>query len=234
MHGTDLDDLMSELEACGTEQNRKVYPRHGAKPPMFGVSFADLGKLAKRIKQDHKLAQQLWETGNHDARMLACRVAEPGRIGVAEANEMAKACDNYVVAESFAAMLSESPIAEGRARLWRERKDEWVASAGWAITASLAFKGRIEVDEAHERLAEIERDITERPKRSSTPRAITTWFISCRTRALEVAAAISPVDVDHGETSCQTPDAASYIARTVEHRAKQAAKKAAKSAAKGR
>ena len=27
------------LKAAGTEQNRKVYRRHGARDPLFGVSF---------------------------------------------------------------------------------------------------------------------------------------------------------------------------------------------------
>ena len=77
-----LDEVMSELESMGTAQNRKVYPRHGARFPMFGVSFANLGKLQKRIRRDHELAEQLWETGNHDAQMLACRIAAPASITV--------------------------------------------------------------------------------------------------------------------------------------------------------
>lgn len=34
-------------------------------------------------------------------------------------------------------------------------------------------------------------------------------------RALEIAAAIGAVEVDHGETGCKTPDAAAYIERMV-------------------
>ena len=46
-----LQSTMNELEAAGTAQNRKVYARHGAKEPSFGVSFATLRKLA-RIEQE--------------------------------------------------------------------------------------------------------------------------------------------------------------------------------------
>ncbi len=38
---------------------------------MCGVSYANLEKLKKRIKMDHELAAHLWDTGNHDARILA-------------------------------------------------------------------------------------------------------------------------------------------------------------------
>lgn len=50
--------------------------------------------------------------------------------------------------------------------------------------------------------------------------------IGCRNAKLEklaVAAAkrIGPVEVDHGDTSCKTPDAVAYIAKTWAHRAKR-------------
>jgi hypothetical protein len=37
-------------------------------------------------------------------------------------------------------------------------------------------------------------------------------------RALAAAARIGTVEVDHGETSCTTPDAAGYIKKTMERR----------------
>ena len=46
-----FDETMAELEALGTAENRKVYPRHGVKEPMFGVSYASLGKLEKKLRQ---------------------------------------------------------------------------------------------------------------------------------------------------------------------------------------
>jgi 3-methyladenine DNA glycosylase AlkD len=50
---------------------------------MFGVSYAALGKLKKQIKQEHALAEALWETGNHDARVLATMVADPRKADAA-------------------------------------------------------------------------------------------------------------------------------------------------------
>ena len=40
-------------------------------------------------------------------------------------------------------------------------------------------------------------------------------------KALAVAAQIGKVDVDHGQTSCKTPDAGAYILKTVQHREKK-------------
>jgi 3-methyladenine DNA glycosylase AlkD len=64
----DPEAVLAQLEALGTAQNRKVYARHGVAEPMFGVSFAHLRKLGKKLHPDHDLARALWASGNHDAR----------------------------------------------------------------------------------------------------------------------------------------------------------------------
>ena len=40
---------------------------------------------------------------------------------------------------------------------------------------------------------------------------------SLRKAAVAAAGRIGKVEVDHGETSCQTPDAAAYIAKAAAH-----------------
>ena len=54
-----LQQALQQLEELGTAQNRKVYARHGVNPNMFGVSYANLNKLAKSSKRDHPLALEL-------------------------------------------------------------------------------------------------------------------------------------------------------------------------------
>src|SRR6185369_3349689 len=79
-----LAETMKALEAAGSAQTRKTYARHGAQEPMFGVSFATLKTLVKRIGVDHELALALWDTKNHDARTLAMKIADPARIRPAD------------------------------------------------------------------------------------------------------------------------------------------------------
>ncbi len=40
-------EVLAELEAMGTTQNRKVYARHGVGREMDGVSYANLGKSSQ-------------------------------------------------------------------------------------------------------------------------------------------------------------------------------------------
>ena len=228
-----LKTAMAAMKAAGTAQNRKVYARHGAQEPMFGVSYAELNKLAKTYKGDHELGVALFETGNHDARQLAAKIIDPSQVTVKQANAWAKAIDCYITAESVAGIVANSPHARSRSDQWRDRKDEWIASAGWGIVAFTAESDIWTTAELQGLLKQIEAEIHERPNRvrHEMNQAIITIALrgtGLRKQAVATARRIGPVVVDHGETSCKTPAAIPYIEKTVAHREAQAAKKAAK------
>ena len=52
--------------------------------------------------------------------------------------------------------------------------------------------------------------------------AIGTYLPAVTNEAIETARRIGKVEVDHGETSCKTPDAIPYIRKAVEHQRKKA------------
>jgi 3-methyladenine DNA glycosylase AlkD len=219
-----LREAMAELEALGTAQNRKVYGRHGVDDPMYGVSFGNLGKLRRRIRTDHELAEQLWASGNHDARVLATMIADVDRLGARELDAWARSLGNYVVTDAFATMLVEGDLAPRKAEIWTRRGAEFVGRAGWALVARLAGADN-ELEDAWflDRLEKIETGIHEAPNRKRETMNTALIAIGCRNarlrqRAEAAARRIGPVEVDHGETSCRTADAIEYIARTWDHR----------------
>ena len=218
---------MLELEAAGTEQTRRTYARHGVTTPMFGVSYAVLRKLQKRIGTDHELALDLWATGNHDARVLACEVVDRARMTVRLADSWVRDADCYVIAGAVAGAVAASPVARSRSDAWRDRTGEWVASAGWGIVAGTAEDDTIwTTAELRALLHQIEAEIHERPDRvrhemNGALIAIALRDGNLRRQATATARRIGPLHVDHGETSCTTPDAVDYIERTVAHRSRR-------------
>lgn len=226
--------LIAELKKQGTAQNRKVYAHHGVTGDQYGVSFAVLNSLAKSIKTDHELGMKLWETGNHDARVLATKIADPGRLKVGELDRLAKSCDSYVIADALANVVAESPHAASLAAKWIAARptpaNEYVIRAGYStVSANLTSRRKAAPDDTdlpddllEPILDRIESTIHDMPNRTREGMntcliCIGSYRASLRARALKVAKAIGPVDVDHGETGCKTPDAASYIAKTVKH-----------------
>ena len=99
------EEVLRRLESLGTAQNRKIYRRHGAGEKLFGVSFANLEKLQKEIKVDHELAQRLWASGNHDARVLAAMIADPAATSLQLLNCWKKDLDGYIVTDIFSGFV---------------------------------------------------------------------------------------------------------------------------------
>src|SRR4051812_33357782 len=87
--------VLEELRALGSEQTGKTYARHGVTSEQFGVSYANLHALRKRITIDHDLARELWASGVHDARILATMIADPQQADAALINDWSHALDNY-------------------------------------------------------------------------------------------------------------------------------------------
>ena len=212
-----LSDVMQTLEKAGSEQTRKTYTRHGAKGPMFGVSFGTLSALQKRIRVDHELALKLWDTGNVDARNLAMKIAEPAVMKPSDLDRWARENEFAMCNLYIGSLASESPHGTAKAREWLASTDVKLRSAGWTLVGILANRDEATRDEAFaKRLEQIEKSIHAAPNEEKYAMNGALIAIGGRSAALRKAACaaakrIGKVDVDHGDTACQTPDAVSYI-----------------------
>jgi 3-methyladenine DNA glycosylase AlkD len=236
----DFKEVMSELERLGTEQNRKIYRRHGAGDPLFGVSFAHVNTLQKRIKRDQALAVKLWATGNADARTLATMIADPGDFTMDQLDAWLSDVRYYVLVDLLVKYVaSNNSSARELMKRWIASGDEWVGRGGWNLLGHLAA-GDPSLPDAFfaERLAVIETSI--HGAKNRTREAMNGALINIgarnaalRDKALTVARRIGKVEVDHGETGCKTPDASGYIEK-MWSRKKPAGKKKMASAGAGK
>jgi 3-methyladenine DNA glycosylase AlkD len=218
-----LDAAMKALEKAGSAQTRKTYTRHGAQEPMFGVSFATLKTLVKKIGVDHELALALWDTKNHDARTLAVKIADPAKVKPAELDRWARTgftrmCGGYV-----GMLAAESPHGHAKAKEWLASSDDALRAMGWTLAGLLAS-----LDEAIpegwflELLARIEKSIHSAPNAEREAMNTSVISIGGRNAALRKAATsaakrIGKVDIDYGDTDCKTRDAVPYIEKMWQH-----------------
>jgi 3-methyladenine DNA glycosylase AlkD len=216
--------VLDELKALGTEQNRKVYRRHGVGENVYGVSYAELRKLNKKIKTDHALAQELWATGNHDARIFATLIADPKQADDALLERWVSDLGDYVVSDALSGYVSKTALVRDKMEQWTQSPEEWIGCVGWNLLTYLAMQDKTLPDEYFEPyLTIIERDIhsgKNRVRYSMNNALIAIGMRSDRLeeKALAGAARIGKVDVDHGETNCKTPDAAAYIKKARERK----------------
>ena len=83
--------VMDELAAQASDESRAGMARYGINVAnAFGVSVYELRRMAKALGADHDLALALWDTGNHEARMLAGIVDDPAAVTEAQMEEWVK------------------------------------------------------------------------------------------------------------------------------------------------
>ena len=218
-----LPETMAALEKAGSAQTKKTYLRHGAKEPLFGVLFATLKDLSKRIKVDHELACALWETGNFDARNLAVKFADPAKLSEADLDHWARGYGARMCSAYVAALACEGPHGLSRAKAWLVSADGEQRTTGWTLVGALAMRDTTVPDAWFlDRLATIEKTIHAVPNGERGTMNQTLISIGCRNAALRkaalaVAKRIGPVEVDHGDTACKTPDAREYVEKAWAH-----------------
>jgi len=211
-------DILGTLKKLGKPQTAAIYKRHGAGDNVFGVLTSEIAKVQKKIKVDQALAMELWKTGNAEARILALQVADPAKLTRASADALVKDGPVRFVGSYLSELLARSPIAEQTMRAWMNAKDEGTREMGYSLLGARLKQDPSSISDAEAEtvLATIEKNIHSSPNWAR--RAMNGALISIgvfkpalRKKAIATANRIGKVDVDHGETSCKTPDAAPYI-----------------------
>src|SRR5262249_26111392 len=129
------DDLLRELRALGEQRNIDGMARFGiVAKQALGVSKPKLDAIAKRVKRNHQLALDLWQTGVHDARILAGMVDHPAEVTGAQMERWVRDFDNWDTCDGTLCHLFvfAAPAWE-KAVLWTARKAEFEKRAGFAL-----------------------------------------------------------------------------------------------------
>jgi len=124
-------------------------------------------------------------------------------------------CGGYV-----ANLAAEGPHARSRCDAWRAARDEPKRYTGWSLVGVMAMRDENTPDTWFaQRLAEIEESIQASPNAQREAMLHALIAIGCRSAALREAVTaaakrIGKVEIDHGDTACKTPEAASTLEKT--------------------
>ena len=126
-----LKDVMAALKAKGSEQIRRIFLKHGAPEPCFGVRVGDMKPIAKQIKGDQALALELYATGLGEAQYLAGMVADGRQMTARQLQTWADtAAWGMISSFTVAWVASEHPEGLKLAAKWTKSKDERILRAG--------------------------------------------------------------------------------------------------------
>ncbi|MGE7912941.1 DNA alkylation repair protein [Lysinibacillus xylanilyticus] len=129
----DFETVMQELESLGKERTKKMYISNGAHEPLFGVATGAMKPIAKKIKINQSLAEELYATGNYDAMYFAGIIADPKAMTESDFDRWIDEAYFYMLSDYVVAVtLSESAIVQDVADKWIASGDELRMSAGWS------------------------------------------------------------------------------------------------------
>jgi 3-methyladenine DNA glycosylase AlkD len=131
-----VEEVFSHLKSMSNEKVMARNAKNGATDNQFGVKLGDIRSLAKKIKANHELALELWETKNIDGRLLATLIIKPQALSIKELDDMVKSIDFAQVADWFNAyILKDHPEKELLSEGWVDSDNIWAARSGWSLTA---------------------------------------------------------------------------------------------------
>lgn len=143
------EEILRELRFYSNPQSRIGMARFGINTKnALGVSMPVLRKIAKRIGKDHTLAGELWNSGIHEARILASIIDDPVEVTVRQMQHWSAGFDSWDICDQCCMNLfSKTPLAWKQAPRWMKRKSEFEKRAAFALIACLAWYEGPEKDE---------------------------------------------------------------------------------------
>ena len=144
-----VNEILARLKSLGDDARRAHNTKAGAPDNQFGVKLGDIRVIAKKIKTDHELALNLWDTGNVEAQLLATLIIKPKSLSTDELDKLTRSTTCTQVAEWLNSyVVAEHPEKEALREKWMKpkEKDRWAARAGWHFTASRVNKGAEDLD----------------------------------------------------------------------------------------
>ena len=213
-------EVIDELKGMAKPSIKKVLMNHGAREPFYGVPVGDLKKIQKRVKRDHALALELYDTGISDAMYLAGLIADDAKMTKSDLNRWVKQAYWYMLSEyTVPWVAAEGPHGWAIGLEWIESETEGIAAAGWAtlgFVLQLKKDGDLDLPKIEELLDRVAAGIHNQPNRARYQMNgfvidVGSYVTSLSEKALEVADGIGVVKVEMGGTACKVPSARASI-----------------------
>ncbi|WKL49120.1 DNA alkylation repair protein [Flavobacterium pectinovorum] len=136
-----IQEILAQLKALSNEKMIAHNKKFGAGDNQFGVKMGDIRALAKKIKTNHELALELWDTENVDARFLATLLIDPKKIAKEEINRLVKSEKFPHVADwLYTNVIKQYPDNETLRIEWMQTKNIMQARAGWSLTSGAVVR----------------------------------------------------------------------------------------------
>ena len=144
-----LTEAVAALRVLGRPQRLTEYARVGIpNDSALGITIPALRTLARIVGRDHELALQLWETGIHEARLLAAFIDDPAQVTESQLERWVSDFDSWDICDGVCGLFERTPRAWAKAVEWSAREEEFVQRAAFTLVAGFAVHDK-DAPDAH-------------------------------------------------------------------------------------
>lgn len=140
----EAEEIIHFLQSQTDETRRKGMARFGiATGKAFGVPLPILRSQAKSYKKNHLLAKELWESGFHEAQIMATMIDDPKQVTEIQMEQWAGAFNSWDICDQCCSNLfDKTEFAIAKTVAWAGRQEEFVKRAGFTMMACLAVHSK--------------------------------------------------------------------------------------------
>lgn len=146
--GTSVQDAVAALQSASDPHVLSTMDRAGIRrDAALGVTLPAIRQIAARILPRHRLAEDLWSTGIHEARLLAALVDKVNAVTPEQMEQWAQDFDSWDLCDCVCGNLFDrTPYATAKAVTWSKHEEEFVKRAGFVLMAGLAVHDKVKPD----------------------------------------------------------------------------------------
>ena len=134
------EEIIKKLESLENPKNIAGMARFGIQPKtrVMGIPIPETRKLAKRIGKNHDLALKLFDSGIHEAQILAGFIAEPEKFTKSQIEKWVKMFDSWdIVDQVCSAVLDKTKFVPKIVFEYAGRKEEFVKRTAFTLICCL-------------------------------------------------------------------------------------------------
>lgn len=140
MPSAEYQAILQRLRAQANADNAAGMARFGINSHnTLGIPMYALRDMVKTIPKNHSHALELWDSGIHEARILASLVEEPAKVTDKQLERWVAGFDSWDIVDQVSALIAETPYVIPKIHQWSTRDEEFVKRAAFSLIAEVSF-----------------------------------------------------------------------------------------------
>ena len=144
------EEILKKLNSLANAKNVTGMARFGITPKskILGISIWELRNIKKDILKDpkfedskkrHKLAQKLWSSKIHEARILASFIEAPELVTENQLERWVRDFDSWDIVDQVSELIAHTPYVVKKIHEWSTRNEEFVKRAAFSLIAEVSW-----------------------------------------------------------------------------------------------